>query len=333
MSQEPAGAFTKIDDRLDRAVNIDIGGRGVEHLYAAARLRQGGSLVGSAADRLTGLEPGSTVLMTTGSVSRAWISQKIGENDGPAGTAVIARAMAIGAKAHCILVCEEALIEPHAAIFRAAGLSVLSHEEARHASRDGSLAAISIESFPSTDAEANPASKEMLDRFKPALLFSAERVGRANDGVYYSMRGIDYGMGRARVDYLFDEALRRGIPTVCVGDGGNEIGMGAINEAVRSHVKFGERIGAITGADVLVTAACSNWGCSAIAAAMALRLSDRRLFNTPELERFLLQRGVEVGLINSVANVIDANVDGIEIETHIAMVTLLRAITSPHLKI
>lgn len=325
--------FSAVDDRLDRVVNVDIGGRGVEHLFAAARERQGGSLVGAAAERLAGLAPNSTVLLTTGSVSRAWISQRIGENDGPAGTAIVARALALGVKAHCVLLCEEALVKPHAAILRAAGLSVLSHEEARHASRDGSLAAVSIEPFPVTDDEAPKAALRLLDQFEPALMFSAERVGRAGDGIYYSMRGIDYGMGRARVDYAFDEALRRNIPTVCVGDGGNEIGMGVVADAVREHVKFGERICAVTGTDVLVTAACSNWGCSAIAAAMALRLGNTKLLNTPELERLLLQRGVEVGLINSVANVIDANVDGIDMETHVALVTLLNAITAPHLQI
>lgn len=324
--------YSAVDDRLDRVVNVDIGGRGVEHLYAAARQIQGGPLVGAAADRLLAVEPGATVLLTTGSVSRAWISPRIGENDGPAGTAVVARALAIGAKAHCVLLCEEALIEPHAAIMRAAGLSVLSHSEAKHAARDGSLAAISIEAFPVTDAEAQPAAQEFLDRLAPTLLFSAERVGRAQDGIYYSMRGIDYGMGRSRVDHVFDEALRRKIPTVCVGDGGNEIGMGMVNEAVRRHVKFGDRIGAITGTDVLVTAACSNWGCSAIAAAMAMRLGDVRLLNTPWLERFLLQRGVEVGLINSVANVVDPHVDGIDLDTHVALVTLLKAIVTPHMQ-
>lgn len=325
--------FAAVDDRLDRVVNVDIGGRGVEHLFVAARERQGGSLVGAAADRLAGLAPGSTVFLTTGSVSRAWISQRVGENDGPAGTAIVARALALGVRAHCVLLCEEALVEPHAAIMRAAGLCVLPHEEARHASRDGSLAAVSIEPFPVTDGEAPQAAQQLLDTFEPALMFSAERVGRAGDGIYYSMRGIDYGMGRARVDYAFDEALRRNITTVCVGDGGNEIGMGVVTDAVRKHVKFGERICAVTGTDVLVTAACSNWGCSAIAAAMALRLANAKLLNTPELERFLLQRGVEVGLINSVANVIDANVDGIDMETHIALVTLLKAIAAPHLQV
>lgn len=54
------------------------------------------------------------------------------------------------------------------------------------------------------------------------------------------MKGIDYGMGRARVDFLFDEALARGIPVVDVGDGGNEIGMGKVAGHVKAHVPYGD---------------------------------------------------------------------------------------------
>jgi hypothetical protein len=108
--------------------------------------------------------------------------------------------------------------------------------------------------------------------------------------------------------------------------------MGAIEGAVRKHVKFGDRrsdggagIGAMTGADVLVTAAVSNWGCYAITAAMAMRFRDPRLLHTPQMEADLLRRGAEVGLINSVDGIIDANVDGIPKETHVAVAELILA--------
>lgn len=324
-----SAAIDAVDERLDRLVTLDIGGRGVEHLYAAARARLGRPLVGAAADALMSVPDGATVFMTTGSVSRAWVSPDIGENDGPAGAAIVARALAIAKRVHCIVLAEETLMPGMRAIFTSAGLTVLPVEQARIASKDGSLAVVSLLPFTTADDEAPSASKQLLDEFKPALLFSTERVGRARDGIYYSMRAIDYGMGRARIDFLFDEAIRRRIPTVAVGDGGNEIGMGAITEAVGAHVKFGETIAATTTADVLVPAACSNWGCNAIAAAIAARRKDARLLNTPELERHLLMRGVEVGLINSVHNVVDPNVDGLSLDTHMALVEMLRAIVKP----
>lgn len=325
-----------IDERLDSIVSLDLGGRGVEQLYAAARERQGGALVGAAADALAAIPQKANVFVTTGSVSRAWISSSIGENDGPAGLAAVVRALALAKQALCITFVEETLIKTTSAILTCAGLTVLPYEQAKIARDDGSLAVVCVEPFPLDEATARAVSKSVIDTYRPALFFSTERVGRNVDGIYCSMRGIDYGMGRARIDFLFDEAIAQKIPTVAVGDGGNEIGMGVVSEAVQQYVKFGDKrpdgsagIGAVTGTDVLVTAACSNWGCYAIAGALAARMSWPALAHSPALEAALLRRGVEVGLINSVANVIDGNVDGIPEATHVAFVQLIATIIAP----
>ena len=331
--------FSAIDNRLDALVSLDLGGRGVEHLYTAARERQGGSLVGAAADALAAIPERSNVFVTTGSVSRAWISPTIGENDGPAGLAAIVRALSLAKKALCIAFVEETLIESTSAILTTAGLTVLPYEQATIARDDGSLAVVSVEPFPIDDVNAKEASRALIAKYQPALFFSTERVGRNVDGIYCSMRGIDYGMGRARIDFMFDEARSQGIPTVAVGDGGNEIGMGVVADAVRKHVKFGDArpdgspgIGAVTGTDALVTAACSNWGCYAIAGAFAARMGRRSLVHTPPLEAALLRRGVDVGLINSVDNVVDGNVDGLPEATHLAVVQMISTIIAPVFK-
>lgn len=339
MTDASPGPFAAIDERLDRLVNLDIGGRGVENLYAASRARQGAALSGAAADALLAIGNGDTVVLTTGSVSRAWISPTIGENDGPAGLAAVARALVLGRRASCVVLMEATLIPAAAGLLTASGLAVLPLEQARVASRDGSLAVVTLLPFTTETAAAPDAATRLLDDLRPTLLFSTERVGRNADGVYCSMRGLDFGMDRARIDFVFDEAIRRRTPTVAVGDGGNEIGMGVVSDAVRRHVRFGDRrpdgghgIGATTGADVLVTAAVSNWGCYAIAAAMAARLKDRRLLHTPAMEANLLARGVDLGLINSVDGVIDANVDGIPLSTHLAVSEMITAVVAPALR-
>ena len=335
MAADVAGAdFEAIDDRLDRLVNLDIGDRGVEPLHAAARTQRGRPLVGAAADALLAVPEGGTVVFTTGSVSRAWISAAIGENDGPSGTAALIRAVVLARRATCVLVAEEALLGPIGRVCQAAGLSPLGVAEARRANADGSLAVMSLRPFPLTDADGPHAARALLDELEPDLACSVERVGRNRNGVYYSMRGRDYGMGRARVDDLFDEARRRAVPVVAVGDGGNEIGMGNVADEVRRHVPLGAEgscpcgggIGAVSGADVLVTAAVSNWGCTAIAAAMAARTGDARLLHTPAAERRLLDVMTAEGLINSAHGIIDDSVDGIAAEAHIAVAELCSAI-------
>lgn len=326
--------FARYDDRLDRLVNLDIGNRGIEPLYEASRALTGRALSGAAADMLLAMPQGGRALVTTGSVSRAWLSPELGENDGPSGAAAIVRALWLARRATCVLVIEETLIPPMAATLRAAGMAVVDHDTARKASADGSMACVVIEPYPVTDAEGQAAAAEMLERIAPDVLFSTERVGRNENGIYYNMRGRDYGMGRARIDMLFDEALARGLPVVAVGDGGNEIGMGLVTDAVRSSVPFaapgdcpcGGGIGAVSGASVLVTAAVSNWGCTAICAAMALRTGDARLVHTPAMEARLLEVMTANGLINSADGIIDSHVDGIRDTTHVALAEMAQAI-------
>ncbi len=327
---------TRLDNRLDQLVNIDMGERGVEHLYQAARDLQGESLVGAAAETLMAVPEGGTVILTTGSVSRAWITPGLGENDGPSGAAAIARALVLGRNALCVMVCEESLLSAIGSVMQAAGLSSVTLEQAAIARTDRSLATVVMLPYATEDGSGRAQATRMLDDLKPDLLFSAERVGRNEYGVYHSMKGIDYGMGRARVDFLFDEALARGIPVVAVGDGGNEIGMGRVSNHVKAHVPYGDRcqcgcgggIGAVTGCNILVTAACSNWGCTAISAAMAARAGDPKLLHSPRREALLLDTMVSSGLINSAHGIVDDSVDGFPRQSHIGIAELCRTIVS-----
>ncbi len=326
--------FLAMDDRLDRLINLDIGQRGMEPLYQASRGLTGRPLVGAAAEALLGVPRGGCVLMTTGSVSRAWLSPAIGENDGPSGAATIARALVLSRRASVICALEEALVEPVGAVMQAAGLSVVDFHVARQASTEGGLATVVMAAYPDGIDAARRAAGDWLDHYQPDLLFAVERVGRNRNGIYYNMAGRDYSMGRARIDHLFDEGLARGIPVIAVGDGGNEIGMGKIAEAVAAHIPYGAAgdcpcgggIGAVTGADIVVTAGVSNWACTAIAAAMAARTNDPRLFHTARAERRLLHAMTTHGLINATHGVVDSNVDGISEDTHAAVAQIACAI-------
>ncbi|NOD93728.1 DUF4392 domain-containing protein [Ruegeria sp. HKCCD4884] len=328
--------ITRLDTRLDQLVNIDMGERGVEHLFEAARALEGRSLIGAAADALMAVPEGGTVVLTTGSVSRAWITPDLGENDGPSGAAAIARALVLARSVTCVMLCEETLLPAIRKTCQAAGLFPVTLEQAAIAKADKSLATIVMLPYATDDAGGQAQAEMLLADLKPDLLFSTERVGRNEFGVYHSMRGIDYGMGRARVDFLFDLALERGIPVVAVGDGGNEIGMGKVADHVKAHVPYGDKcqcgcgggIGAVTSCDVLVTAACSNWGCTAIAAAMAARAGDAKLMHTPDREALLLDTMVASGLINSTHGIVDDSVDGFPRQSHIAVAELCRTIVS-----
>ncbi len=312
-------------ERIDRLVNLDFSGRGTEQLYEAARAEIGGPLSLAAAQRLASVPEGGTVLITTGFASRAWISPSIAENDGPSGAAVVARVLTMCRDVIPVLLAEEGLLGPLSGIFQAAGMSVVTLEQARRTSLPGGRMSVVVpRAYPQTDDEGRSAAGPLLDELQPSLLFSTERVGRSVDGRYYGARGADLGNVPSRIDYVFDEARRRGIPTVGVGDGGNEIGMGLIAQAVRQHVRLGDQIGATTSVDALMTACVSNWGCYAIVASLAILLRNPDLLHTPELEELLLRRGAELGLINSPLGKVDPGVDGIPVSTHTAIVEVLR---------
>ena len=102
----------------------------------------------------------------------------------------------------------------------------------------------------------------LLERERPVGLIATERCGRAADGRYINSHGRAIGQYMAPLDELF---LRFDGPTVGIGDGGNEIGMGNVAACVA------ERLGRVPCAvktDRLIVATVSNWGALGLCAAL-----------------------------------------------------------------
>ena len=94
--------------------------------------------------------------------------------------------------------------------------------------------------------------------------------------------------------------------------------MGLIPEAVRAvpygaqcQCGCGSGIGARTACDLLLPAACSNWGCYAAVAALAVQMRNPELLHTPAQEELLLRTGAAAGLLNSPRGTVDPNADNI----------------------
>lgn len=105
-----------------------------------------------------------------------------------------------------------------------------------------------------------------LARLQPDCIVCIERPGLAKDGRYYNMRGIDISERCAIFDYYVEA---RSCPSVAIGDGGNEIGMGS----VRSTIDALDITAAETRCDELLVADVSNWGAYGLIA-MLESLSD-----------------------------------------------------------
>ena len=311
-------------DLIDRIVNLDMGQRGVAGLYEPARALAGEPLCQAAARHLAGLEPGDCVFIITGSLSRAQISEQISENDGPIGAAVLARAISFGFNAIPVVLTDPSVLHKIAKMIELAGPTAMTLHQARAATALRRFTAtLVMESCTDDEDEAKETCARLVETYQPKAVFTVERAGLHIDGTYRDMLGQDYSMGRARLDHVVTEARYRGVPTVGIGDGGNEIGMGAIKEAVHLHVPHGEILCAETKTDVVIPAGVSNWGCYGVVAALAMLVGRDRIVHTPELERRLIEFSPMVGLIDGTAGTLEPTVDGLPMDVHLSIVRLL----------
>jgi hypothetical protein len=320
-------------ETLDRIMNLDIGQRGVDKLYGPARARSAEPLCAAAARHLSSTKPGDCVVLITGSLTRPWVSVNIGETDGPVGVAALARALSYGFNAIPVVVTDTSLIGPISATLRASGQAIATLPEAKRATSNKRFCSVAVMfGFPLEETQARNEAQRIIGEFRPTAVIAVERAGMTPKGTYHNMLGQDYSQGRARIDYLVEQATSSGIPTIGVGDGGNEIGMGAIAEAVHQHVPHGEVLCAKLATDVLLPAGVSNWGCYAIQAALAVIAGKPDLLHTAAMEKRLVEAAANAGLVDGNTGKCEATVDGLSLEVHMGIVELLAAAAHRGLK-
>lgn len=177
--------------------------------------------------------------------------------------------------------------------------------------------------FPVADEAASVRhARQLLDRYHPALVIAIERCGRTARGRYLNMRGLDVTGETAQVDFLFDAS----IPSVGVGDGGNEIGMGNVADAVASCGKLVSDP-CVTPVSRLVIASVSNWGGYGLVAALSA-IVGYDLLPTVEEERRLVERTAALGAVDGTTGEADGKVDGFGPEVTAEILTDLRALAT-----
>ncbi|MCB1739961.1 MAG: DUF4392 domain-containing protein, partial [Gammaproteobacteria bacterium] len=297
-------------DTIDRIVALDVGGRGVAGLFEPARALHGEPLCLAAARSLAALKPGEHVFIITGSLTRAGVSPDIAENDGPIGAAVLARTLSRGFNAVPVILVDASISARVASMVALAGLNVVSATQARVATSLPRFTGVAVmESGAIDEAAARAAAQRLMDEHAPKVVVACERAGMSADGTYRNALGQDYSAGREKLDYVVELAQARGVPTIGIGDGGNEIGMGAVKAAVARHIPHGEVSCAELATDVLLPVGVSNWGCYALAAALAILQRNPALAHTPEAERRLIEHSPGTGLVDGMTGMLDATVD------------------------
>ena len=164
---------------------------------------------------------------------------------------------------------------------------------------------------------------EVLATGSPTHLVGVERPGRAADGRYYNMRGLDISPFTEPLDEPFLEAARNGMVTVGIADGGNEIGMGRVADLVRRYVPQGQRIASVVPADHLIVAGVSNWGCYGLVGALSL-LSGRDLLPSAAAAADAVTRIVAAGAVDGQSWRSEATVDGLPLAKSLSVLEHIR---------
>ncbi len=170
--------------------------------------------------------------------------------------------------------------------------------------------------------DAGRASKEGCEalrrKYSPDLVVAIERPGLTADGRLISMRGEDLTGVAAALDSLMRAPL-----TVAVGDGGNEIGMGALAPYLQAK-------GLIPGVSVtraahLLLADVSNWGAYGLVAMLDL-VTGRDTLPDAATETRWIERLVDAGAVDGMTRSNTAMVDGHSMEVNAQILVRLREI-------
>jgi len=328
-----------VGQRVDDLVNMDVPARNATRiLYPLAREKIRGPLCLTAAKLLRErTHQGEVVFIATGFPDRPHINITVAETDGPLGAAALARALHWGLRAVPVILVEEQLVASMSCVTGAAGFRVLpSPEEAIAAiSSFSALHAAAVISFPNDVAKAKERAQELIEKYKPTGVVVIEKAGMNEKGVCHGSRG-DSNDAIAKIDYLVLEAIKEKITTIGIGDGGNELGMGVIQEELKKtsipymakcNCGCGGGIAPATRTDVLITAAVSNWGAYGIAACLALLLKSPEVLHDALAEEAMLQEAARVSFIDGATGyVMPPAADGLKSAVHQAFVTLLREI-------
>lgn len=232
--------------------------------------------------------PKGNVLITTGFYVAGYA-----ETDGPIGTLAVAKALE-GLGYHGIVITD------------------------KYCEGFFELKNISVE-YVAIDAEQS-VYEEILEKYRPVYMISIERCGHNLENEYANMRGDSITGQTACIDTLFELAAEKKIPTIGVGDGGNEIGMGNVRQVILEKLELNP---CVVTVDDLIIATTSNWGAYALAAYMA-KLSGRPVFITyEEIEEYMAQI-VALGCVDGVTKQKKMGTDGFSMEIEKEIITSLK---------
>ena len=328
-------------EMLDKVMTLDLNLRdAIDKLYRAARELTGDKPLTYAAAKalIDETKPGDVVFFLTGLLVRSAFTPEIAVSDGPVGIAALIYTMQRTLGITPVIVADKSMVEPLTTVMRYVGYSRIPIETVQGACAPSKrpTRAYAIVTM-SEDAEtAKKEAQELLDRYTPAAVISCERGGPNEYGITHNSQGKDISYGHCRSDLLFKAGYeRQGRPvTIGIGDGGNEVGMGNIHDDLYKWLPHGDVCccgcgGGIipeTKCDVLISSTVSNWGASALAAALAIATGKQDAIATYDVHERALEGTAAAGFIDSPTGEVTTRVDGMDKLVHLSIAEQLAQI-------
>jgi hypothetical protein len=319
-----------IGEFADRLVTVEMRNRAMNHgiiptIYNEARRNTGGRPLSSLAAEclVSNAGKGDVVFLSTGAGYPPEMPH--GENDGPPGVAVLARALYYGFGIVPVFLVEDLHAKPVIASSESAGVSLRSLHVAQERGFGGSIVELSSNATPEEIGD-------VFDTYKPKAFLSSERLGPNENGITnYSTAAIVHDTV-LNFGHVIDAAKERGVPTVGIGDNGNEVGFGAIFDFMSRFHPFGKDnnplsvggVPTVAATDVLFPCSISNWGCYAVATVLGYIADNPDLIHTPEMERRILMDCLDADGYEARYCSRRFILDGVEGESSLAIVQLLR---------
>ena len=172
--------------------------------------------------------------------------------------------------------------------------------------------------------EADEFIAAQLDAIRPSHVLTIERPGKAGDGHYHNMRGGIIDAMFVDASSIIEAARQRGITTISIGDGGNEMGMGALSETIEKYVPHGEAICAREVADIALISGVSNWWGWGISAVLS-KIYGINLLPSNEMELAMLHEMVLAGSVDGCTKKPEETVDNLSMDVHLGVLDNVKA--------
>ena len=162
--------------------------------------------------------------------------------------------------------------------------------------------------------------EKAINEYNPVGMISIERCGLNTENKYANMRNIDISEHTAEIDLFFSNYYNK-IPTIGIGDGGNEIGMGNLEYIIKDNLNL---LPCKIKVDKLIISSVSNWGGYGLAAYLCLLTKNKEFFETvEETVKNYIKYIISLGSVDGVTHENKEKVDGNDIDIELNIIRSL----------